>query len=164
MLRRWGGSGEPVVQQGMLGGPEEEARRWRQWRRRALFHVGLSTTTYCWPRMSRERRWYGGGSVSQEAARWCSACAGRTRGRSCTRRVALALRGSRRGRDAQEEMARRRAHGIHGPPRRRRSVRTQEEHADDAWHAVPSRAAGARARRRRLTGPARFHLPCFEIA
>jgi hypothetical protein len=28
----------------------------------------------------------------------------------------------------------------------------------------PSRAAGARARRRRLAGPARFHLPCFENA
>jgi hypothetical protein len=26
---------------------------------------------------------------------------------------------------------------------------------------VPSHAAGARARRRRLAGPARFHLPCF---
>jgi hypothetical protein len=46
MLRRWGGSGELVVELGMLGGPEEEARRWRQWRRCALFHVGLSTTTY----------------------------------------------------------------------------------------------------------------------
>jgi hypothetical protein len=65
MLRCWGGSGEPVVEQGMLGGPEKEARRWRQWQRRALFHVGLSTTTYCWPRMSCDRRWYGGGSVSK---------------------------------------------------------------------------------------------------